>query len=366
MNEHARRPVVATLGSHSALQVLKGAHDEGLANAVIATPGRDALYRRYPFVDDVFVVDDYQRIAELQPELAARGSVLVPHGSFVAYLGQRLNRTLDVDYYGSRSVLRWEADRALQRRWLEAAAVPMPAEYASPEEVSHWPVLVKTDGAAGGSGYFLANSPDSLRRQLAALGDIGYTIQRYIVGVTLYVHYFQSLMHDRLEILSMDRRYETNVDAIGRLPMAAQAELEPAPSYVVVGNSPLVLRESLLEEAYRMGERVVATSREMIDARGLWGPFCLETILTPDLKFHVIEISCRIVAGTNLFVDGSPYAALFFDEPMSTGRRIARELREATEQDRLDELVTGPEPEPEIDLDSKAPPPSESQEENLQ
>ncbi len=338
----SRKPIVATLGSHSALQILKGAADEGLSNTVIATRGRDALYRRYPFVDEVMAIDGYDRFGALEPELKARGAVLVPHGSFVAYLGETLNQTMDVGYYGSRNVLRWEADRALQREWLEAADIPMPAEYAGPDSVEHWPVLVKTDGAAGGSGYFLANSPDSLARQLEALGDIGYTIQRYIVGVTLYVHYFQSVLHDRLEILSMDRRYETNVDAIGRLPITAQRELEPEPSYVVVGNSPLVLRESMLEEAYRMGERVVATARERIDPRGLWGPFCLETIITPDLKFHVIEISCRIVAGTNLFVHGSPYAAMFFDEPMSTGRRIARELREAAEAGRLDEIVTGP------------------------
>ena len=60
---------------------------------------------------------------------------------------------------------------------------------------------------------------------------------------------------------------------------------------------------------------------------------------TPDLRFHVIEISCRIVAGTNIFVDGSPYAALFFDEPMSTGRRIAREIKEAHALGRLGELI---------------------------
>ncbi len=98
----------------------------------------------------------------------------------------------------------------------------------------------------------------------------------------------------------------------------------------------------MLETAYEMGERVVQAARDLIDPRGLWGPFCLETIITPDMAFHVIEISCRIVAGTNLFVDGSPYAALFFDEPMSTGRRIALELREAAAAGRLGEVVDGP------------------------
>ncbi|MBV9263596.1 MAG: DUF1297 domain-containing protein, partial [Candidatus Eremiobacteraeota bacterium] len=33
--------------------------------------------------------------------------------------------------------------------------------------------------------------------------------------------------------------------------------------------------------------------------------------------------------GTNLFIDGSPYSYLNYSEPMSTGRRIARELKNA-------------------------------------
>ena len=39
--------------------------------------------------------------------------------------------------------------------------------------------------------------------------------------------------------------------------------------------------------------------------------------------------STRIVAGTNLFIDGSPYSYLNYSEPMSTGRRIAREIKNA-------------------------------------
>ncbi len=333
------RPLVATLGSHSALQILKGARDEGLPNVVVATEDRDALYRRYDFVDEVITIPDYAHFPELEDALASRGAVIVPHGSFVAYLGRETNERLRVAYFGNKAVLRWEGDRALQRQWLEHAGVPLPAEYPSPDAVEEWPVMVKFHGAAGGAGYFLAGTPDALARGLAGIGDVPFVIQQYVIGVTLYVHYFQSVVRDRMEILGMDRRYETNVDALGRLPHAAQAELDPSPSYVVVGNSPLVLRESMLEEAYRMGERVFAASRELIDPRGMWGPFCLETIITPDMAFHIIEISCRIVAGTNIFVEGSPYSDLLFDEPMSTGRRIARELREAAEAGRLADVV---------------------------
>jgi len=333
--------LITTLGSHTALQILRGASDEGLGSAVVAPEGKDALYRRYPFIDDVITIPRYADFPSIEESLIDRGAVVVPHGSFVAYLGQKANAEMRVGYYGNRAVLSWEGDRDLQRRWLEAASIPMPVEFPDPAAVDRWPVIVKTHGAAGGAGYSMARSPEALARQLAELGDVPVTLQHYVVGVTLYIHYFRSIVRDRLEILSMDRRYETNVDGLGRLPARAQAELEPVPSYVVVGNSPLVLRESMLEEAYQMGERVVEASRRLIDPRGLWGPFCLETIITPDMRFHVIEISCRIVAGTNLFVDGSPYAALWFDEPMSTGRRIARELREAREAGRLADVVTG-------------------------
>jgi 5-formaminoimidazole-4-carboxamide-1-(beta)-D-ribofuranosyl 5'-monophosphate synthetase len=335
------KPLVTTLGSHSALQILKGARDEGLPNLVIGARGSEALYRRYDFVDEIVAVPTYADYPALEDNLIARGAVVVPHGSFVAYLGREENERMRAAYYGNKAVLRWEGDRDLQRRWLEYAKVPVPAEFPSPDAVDDWPVMVKQHGAAGGSGYVLARSREALDRQIDALGDTPYTIQHYIIGVTLYVHYFKSVVRDRLEILSMDRRYETNVDGLGRLPQALQAALKPVPSYVVVGNSPLVLRESMLETAFQMGERVVAASRELIDPRGMWGPFCLETIITPDMKFHVIEISCRIVAGTNLFINGSPYAALLFDEPMSTGRRIARELREADDSGRLAEIVDG-------------------------
>src|SRR5207245_11210273 len=74
---------------------------------------------------------------------------------------------------------------------------------------------------------------------------------------------------------------------------------------------------------------------------GMIGPFCLETIVSDKLEFKVFEISTRIVAGTNLFVAGSPYSDL--REPgMSTGRRIAKEIRLAQKQGRLADVLSRP------------------------
>ncbi len=78
---------------------------------------------------------------------------------------------------------------------------------------------------------------------------------------------------------------------------------------------------------------------KQLEPQGLFGPFCLEMIVTPDLEFYVFEISARIVAGTNPYINGSPYTDLRYDEPMSTGRRIAREIKTAIEQDKLDMVI---------------------------
>ncbi len=189
-------------------------------------------------------------------------------------------------------------------------------------------MIVKLYGAAGGKGYMFIRDAHDFEARAAHLKE-AYIIQEYIIGVPLYIHYFYSPLQRKLEIMSMDRRYETNVDSLGRIPAAAQEGMDVSPSYVVVGNQPVSLRESMLAEALRMGDDVVRVSQEICGPKGLFGAFCIETIITPDIQFYVMEISARIVAGTNLFIDGSPYSYLNYSEPMSTGRRIAREIKNA-------------------------------------
>jgi len=138
--------------------------------------------------------------------------------------------------------------------------------------------------------------------------------------------------------MSVDRRYETNADGLGRLPIQHQSgTLEP--SFTVVGNSPLSIRESLLPEVYDMAERVIKASQKIISPQGLYGPFCIEMIIDENQKMYVIEISARIVAGSNLFIQGSAYSDLFFDVPMSTGRRIAREIKTAHARGQMKKIL---------------------------
>src|ERR1700684_4271677 len=42
---------IATLGSHSALQILKGARDEGFKTIAIVSPDTERLYKSFAFID---------------------------------------------------------------------------------------------------------------------------------------------------------------------------------------------------------------------------------------------------------------------------------------------------------------------------
>ena len=62
-------------------------------------------------------------------------------------------------------------------------------------------------------------------------------------------------------------------------------------------------------------------------------------VVTDKLEFKVFEISTRIVAGSNPFISGSPYADLIYPG-LSTGGRIALELKNALKDDTFKDLMT--------------------------
>jgi len=337
---------IATLCSHTSLQLFNGAKREGFKTLGIAVDQKTKFYDAFPLAkpDEILRFKSYDDFIDRASELTDRNAILIPHGSFVEYMGTKRFEDMPVPTFGNRAVLRWEEDRETQRQWLEAAGVQMPRRISDAREIDE-PVLVKYNGAKGGRGFFIAK--DYLEFKMGIdLSQESYTIQEYVLGTRYYVHYFYSPIRQdgyragpgSLELLSMDRRDESNIDELYKL--GAQEELKKHgmyPSLVVTGNIPVVMRESLLSKVLEMGENVIAKSYELFG--GLIGPFCLESIVTDKLDFKVFEISCRIVAGTNPFIDGSPYSDMV-EPSMSTGRRVAREIKEAARLGRLGEVVS--------------------------
>ena len=329
---------IATYASHSALQILHGAKQEGFKTLAFGKKRVRPLYTKYFPVADEFLASEYP-----EEELLKKKAIVIPTGSFVAHLGIEKVENMKALYYGNKKVLRWESDRKLERKWLLEAKVRVPHVIKDPDDIDR-PVIVKPHGAKGGRGYFIAKTPEEFWEKASKLGikdkeDLGKVqIQEYVIGVPVYPHFFYSKLNEELELMSIDKRYESNADAIGRISAEQQLEFGVETSYTVVGNIPIVLRESLLMGIIEAGERIIDASKKLMS--GLWGPFCLEGVITEEMEFVVFEISARIVAGTNPFINGSPYTWLRYNEPMSTGRRIAREIKQAIEEERLDEILT--------------------------
>ncbi|HEY1085765.1 MAG TPA: formate--phosphoribosylaminoimidazolecarboxamide ligase [Candidatus Saccharimonadales bacterium] len=332
------KPRIMTLGSHSALQILKGAKDEGFETIVVVKKEYEKTYRAFPVADEIITIDNYGEYRDLEQKLIEKDAILIPHGSLFAAITTDELKDNKVMYFGEKEVLALEESRKRQRQWLLDAGLTMPKIYDSPEAIDG-PAIVKFNGAGGGKGYFLAKNKAEFDEKIEARHPGSYIIQQYVIGNPIYVHYFHSPLTGELEIMSMDKRYETNVDSIGRISAKDQLDLDLQTSYNIIGNMPLVVRESMLARLLEMGESVVAESKK-VTGKGLFGPFCLEMVITPDMGYYVFEISARIVAGSNPYVSGSPYSDLRYDVPMSTGRRIAREIKTAYEQDRLDEVIT--------------------------
>jgi len=247
--------------------------------------------------------------------------------------------------FGNKWILRWESDRIMKEKLMREAKLPVPKPVATPKDIDKL-VIVKRQGAAGGKGYFLASNEEDFnkkRNQLILQGvitkDESLYIQEYSSGVLAYLQFFYSPLKEELEFFGADQRHESDIEGLARIPSEEQIKTNKAPSFNVIGNSPIVLRESLLDEAYAMGDNFVDASKRMVKP-GMNGPFCIEGVYDENAKFTAFEFSARIVAGTNIYMDGSPYYSLLFNESMSMGKRIAREIKNAIEQKQLDKITT--------------------------
>ncbi len=338
---------IATLGSHCALQVLKGAKDEGLKTILICEKKREKLYRRFGFIDEFILVDSFLDVLDQKYSsvLEQNNAILIPHGTLISQMSSEQIESFKTPVFGNKWILRWESNRELKEKLMHEAKFDVPRSISNPKEINGL-VIVKRQGAAGGKGYFLATNEteyDNNRDRLIKKGTISKDeklyIQEYTSGVLAYLQYFYSPLKEDLEFFGVDKRHESDIEGLARIPAPQQMKVEDVPSFNVIANSPLVLRESLLDEVYSMGERFVEASKKLVNP-GMNGPFCIEGVYDENGKFKTFEFSARIVAGTNIFMNGSPYTTLMYNEPMSMGRRIAREVKNADSSNEIDKITT--------------------------
>jgi 5-formaminoimidazole-4-carboxamide-1-(beta)-D-ribofuranosyl 5'-monophosphate synthetase len=182
------------------------------------------------------------------------------------------------------------------------------------------------------------------------------------------------------QFLSIDERRETILDGVKRLPADVQEKIKRVPSFEVTAHAILSLRESLLKDVHRYADRFLLACREHAPP-GIIGAWCLQTLITWDriskyelkpavkLDFtsgveaktaadyglydvpeekdpymHIPvtqDVALRHGGGTNVHMGlGSQYANAKYKVRMSTGDRIALEIRRAWKTNQLHEIVT--------------------------
>jgi 5-formaminoimidazole-4-carboxamide-1-(beta)-D-ribofuranosyl 5'-monophosphate synthetase len=106
---------VGTIGSHSALEIMDGAKDEGLKTICICQKGRELPYLRFKrLADEIILLDKFSDILnqQNQEKLRQSSTIMVAHRAFTAYLGyDNIENELNVPIFGNRSLLRVEAFR---------------------------------------------------------------------------------------------------------------------------------------------------------------------------------------------------------------------------------------------------------------
>ncbi len=360
------RITLATLGSHSALEVCRGAKTLGFPTLVVAQRGRERTYSEHfrsrdglGCVDETLVLGAFRELLgpRAQAELHARHAVFVPHRSFEVYLDSdydAIEHAFRVPMFGNRFLLRIEerGQEPNQYDLLMEAGIRHPQLFASPHDIDR-PVLVKVLEAERGfeRAFFVARDPDDFARTAAERISAGVfthpaleaaTIEEFVLGAPVNFNFFYSPLTRRLELLGTDARRQTNIAGLATLPADMQEDvLSAIPlKYEEAGHLAVTVLESMLDAIFEAGERFVAAAAQLYPP-GVIGPFALQSIITPGpprKDFVVVDVSPRVPGSPG--IAATPYSAYLHGRPVSVGERIAMELRAAIDGDRLAEVLT--------------------------
>ena len=361
---------IGMIASHSALDTADGAVEEDFKTLAVCQEGREKPYVKYfragrdkkgkivtGMIDEVMMLKKFPQILEPENQdfLRSKNTLFVPNRSFTSYCGiDAVEDQFMLPLLGSRNLLRSE-ERGDKRDYywiLEKAGLPYP-EPVEAEDINQL-VMVKLPHAVKTleRGFFTAASYDEYCQKADALlkqnvidqdGIELARIERYIIGPVFNLDFFYSPISKRIELIGIDWRFETSLDGHCRLPAPQQMTLNDRqinPEYTVCGHNSATLRESLLEKAFELAEKYVEATQEYYKP-GIIGPFCLQTCVDKDLNFYIYDVAPRIGGGTNVHMAvGHPYGNALWRTNMSTGRRLAREVRIALENDCLEQIVT--------------------------
>ncbi len=365
---------IGAIASHSGLDVFDGAVEEGFRTHAVCRNGREKTYTNYfrskrdsqgnlvrGVVDDCVCYDGFDEVLlkENQQQLVDTNTLFIPNRSFTSYCSiDEIEDNFAVPLFGSRNMLRSE-ERGLDQDYywlLEKAGLPFPERINDPQDIDELSIvklphavkkLERGFFTAGTYNEYVEKSESLLKQGVITREALAEArIERYVIGPVFNFDLFYSPIEEemeKVELLGIDWRFETSLDGHVRLPAPQQmtlAEHQLTPEYTVCGHNSATLRESLLEKVFELAEVYVKASQEYYDP-GVIGPFCLQTCIDKDLNFHIYDVAPRVGGGTNVHMSvGHPYGNTIWRKPMSTGRRVAMEVKRAIDTDQLGMIVT--------------------------
>ena len=134
---------IGTIGSHSALEIMDGAKDEGLKTMCICQRGRELPYLRFKrLADEIILLDKFSDILnrENQEKLREFSTIMVAHRAFTAYLGyDNIENELNVPIFGNKvtSACRREDHAEKPVYLLEKAGIRHPKLYHKPSDIDN-------------------------------------------------------------------------------------------------------------------------------------------------------------------------------------------------------------------------------------
>jgi 5-formaminoimidazole-4-carboxamide-1-(beta)-D-ribofuranosyl 5'-monophosphate synthetase len=356
VNEYDLKNItIGTIGSHSALEIMDGAKDENLKTVCICQKGRELPYQRFKrLTDEIILLDKFSDMLnrEIQEKLVHLNTIMIANRAFTAYLGyDNIENNLEIPIFGNRHLLRAEERTAKRNQYflLEKANIRHPRIFTKSIQIDGL-AMVKVQEAKRKleRAFFMVSSYEDylkkaklkIKQGLINQDDLDSAIiEEYVIGTYFNFNFFYSPMRGETEFLGIERRLQTNLnDFTTSVPARQQMEIDVELQNIEIGHTPASIRESLLEKVFKMGDDFTALVKREYPP-GIIGPISLQSIVTVQLDLVVYDVSLR-VPGNPIMATTSPYTKYYYGHTMGVGRRIAMEVKNAIEQQKLAEIVT--------------------------
>jgi 5-formaminoimidazole-4-carboxamide-1-(beta)-D-ribofuranosyl 5'-monophosphate synthetase len=364
-NYDSEKITIGVLGGHSALDVCHGATKMGFDTVVVCQKGREKTFEKYyrkredsrGCVGNIILVDKFANVTDesVQNELRALNTIFIHNRYFWVYCDfEKVEKEFKVPIFGLREGVKLEERDVEKNQYylLEKAGIRIPKMFKTAGEIDRL-AIVKVNEADRGyeRAFFFADNEGSFIEEGGKRIESGLitqeslekaVIEEYIVGAHVNLNFFYSTINNELELMGTDTRRQTNLDGFLRLPSKEQEMVRSymEPKIIETGHYSVTMKESLLEKAFDIGEKFVATMAQEVPP-GMIGPFALQGAVAAgdgQEEFVIFDVSMRIPGSPGTMF--TPYSGYLYGESISYGERIVMEIDSARRQGRLAEILT--------------------------